>query len=502
MIIDSKDIEQEAVLDADICIVGAGAAGITIAREFFNTDTKVLLLESGGLEYDNKTQDMNKGEFEGNTFEKASGESYLRNLRQRYLGGNTNCWRGWCGKLDKEDFEKRDWIPNSGWPIKRDELDPYYDKALTLFNIHPFEIDGREYEEKSGVPVFPDASVIRNRILHQSEYRFGKTYKEELNKSKNITLLLHSNVVDLVTNGDGNSINKIIVSSLQGRKFTVSPKVCVLATGGIENARLLLASNRKLTPNGLGNTHDNVGRYFMEHFTVWNHIEIVMRKGYYPNSSFRHNRSNKYKHEVVQCHNTSHATQKKEKMANFQFFHWEDYEKKPSEMLKFQKLTQAWDHPKKAELIAANKLWVGPVNTVTEIVPTAENRVMLSNQLDPLGGPAVKLVLNLTEFDLHTVNRSLEIFAIELMKHKRGEARINKKIEAGNMQPGPHHMGATRMHESPKKGVVDKDCRVFGLDNLYIAGSSVFTTGSSVNPTYTIGALAIRIADTIKKVHV
>ena len=135
------------------------------------------------------------------------------------------------------------------------------------------------------------------------------------------------------------------------------------------------------------------------------------------------------------------------------------------------------------------------------MVPNAENRVMLSKELDPLGGQAVKLKLNLTEFDLHTIKRSVEIYALELMKHKRGELRVKKEIEPQNLHPGPHHMGSTRMHENPKQGVVDKDCKVYGLDNLYIAGSSVFTTGSSVNPTYTIGALAIRISDTLKRVH-
>jgi choline dehydrogenase-like flavoprotein len=141
MILDLNELPDGHVLLADLAIVGAGAAGITLAREFAGTGHRVLLLESGGLELEGPVQELYEGEVVGRTYPP------LETARARYLGGSTNMWTGWCKPLDPIDFQPRPWLGLKGWPVTRDELQPFYLRAQEIVEAGSYEYDARLWGE-------------------------------------------------------------------------------------------------------------------------------------------------------------------------------------------------------------------------------------------------------------------------------------------------------------------------------------------------------------------
>ena len=264
MLEDGRLIDNDTVIVGDICILGAGAAGISIAHEFLEGNHKVILIESGGLDFDDATQALYDGEDES----LGMGDS-----RSRYFGGSTNCWHGVCGPLDNADFATKEWVPESGWPISRKDLIPYYEKASTLLGIGPFKqfldmdwdrniFPGQFFKNLKSLDSKISGAPFRRSV--DPNLRFGSTFLPVLKKAKNIHVFLNSNVVELSSNESGGRISAVQIATLSGKKFKVKAKKYVLALGGIENPRVLLASN-SVEKNGIGNRSDNVGRYFMGH---------------------------------------------------------------------------------------------------------------------------------------------------------------------------------------------------------------------------------------------
>ena len=264
MFIESTRLDSGHRIEADVCIVGGGAAGITLASRLAKGRTSVCLLESGGMGSipDPDLQELYAGEYVGEV--PTLNSSYLTASRLRAFGGTTNLWSGYCRPLDELDFESRDWVPNSGWPISRSTLNPYYDAASDFVGIRRFDRDnpdaalGRSYFEG------PD---FAERVFRFSPMRFGMEYAAELHNKKNITVYYEANAIEFVASRDGRSAESLRASTLSGVELSVKARYWVIAAGGIENARLLLAS-RSGQPAGLGNQHDLVGRYFMEHAVV------------------------------------------------------------------------------------------------------------------------------------------------------------------------------------------------------------------------------------------
>ena len=263
MFIDANTLDSGAVIQADICIIGAGAAGISLAREFIGSSLRVCILESGGFEYDDDTQTLFEGENIGFPYYD------LKSLRLRFFGGTTNHWAGACRPLDAIDFEKRDWVPHSGWPFSKTELDPYYEKAHVLCELGPYDYDPGTWESDES-PRLPINDERVNTAMFQISppTRFGSVYRAELKNAQNITTYLNANVIDIETSQQGDRVQRVAVTTHdQSVSFTVNAKQIVLATGAIENARVLLACNKQVAA-GLGNQHDLVGRYFMEHLSL------------------------------------------------------------------------------------------------------------------------------------------------------------------------------------------------------------------------------------------
>ncbi|HEX7649628.1 MAG TPA: FAD-dependent oxidoreductase, partial [Noviherbaspirillum sp.] len=264
MFIDTRRIQQGMVVDTTVCIIGGGVAGITLAMELDKKGIDVVLLESGGFNPDDDTRDLYRGEDVGEwRYNFADGS------RSRFLGGSSNCWGGWCRPLDPWDFEKRDWVAHSGWPFGLSELAPYYERTHALLKLGPNNFDPDFWERsinRSDVRRIPLVSgKVRDTISQFSPpARFGKLYRDKLKRSQRVRVFLYANATNIDTDRAGRTVTHIDIATLTGIRAKVTAKTYVLATGGIENARLLLASN-KVLPAGLGNGHDLVGRFFMDH---------------------------------------------------------------------------------------------------------------------------------------------------------------------------------------------------------------------------------------------
>jgi choline dehydrogenase-like flavoprotein len=262
MIVDARSITDGATVETDVCIVGAGAAGCTLARELSGQPFRVCLIESGGLRMDPETQLLAEGEVTGDlTFP-------LDETRVRGFGGTTAIWAGSCRPLDDTDFQVHHWIPFSGWPFSRAHLEPYYARAQTVCQIGPptYEVEDWEDPEAPRLPLNPER--IATHIFQISPpTRFGKTYREAIHRAPNVTMLSYGNVLEVETSENARTATLVRVATLRGTVFTVRARLFVLAGGGVENPRLLLLSNRTKRV-GLGNDHDLVGRFFIDHMRI------------------------------------------------------------------------------------------------------------------------------------------------------------------------------------------------------------------------------------------
>ncbi len=262
MIIDARDLEDGAELRTDVCIIGAGAAGIAIARELRNAGAKVVLLESGGDVLDAPTQAL----YEGDT----SGQQYfdLDITRLRYLGGSTNHWGGTCRPFRAADFGEPPGGGVPGWPIDLSDVDPYYDEAGRVCGLRrPVSELGVAVTDDPTTPLAlddRDFDVRYNQIVDGPRRGFAGRYRQELQDADDISVHLWANVTEILLDPSGTAVNGVAVATLTGVRYRVQARVVVLSTGGIENARLLLASTGA-GPEGLGNRHGHVGRFFLEH---------------------------------------------------------------------------------------------------------------------------------------------------------------------------------------------------------------------------------------------
>lgn len=521
MFIDFRKVQSVEEIECDICIIGAGAAGISIAYSLIDSGINVCLLESGGFNYEVATQSLYEGESVG-----IQGASPM-GCRLRYFGGTTNHWGGYCRPLDDIDFEKRSWIPNSGWPFGKTELEPYYEKACSIVEIGTYDYFSKTFiNNELNLPKFhPEKLEMRNFQFSRPATRFGMVYRKALEKATDIKVFLHANVIRLDANKTASAVRAVEIKTLEGKHGRVRAKKVVLACGGMENPRILLFSNN-VESNGLGNSSGSVGRFFnmhVEHAAV-GHILTSDRSTF---SSF-----NKYKKDgkiMAPSFGLSKKIQREDKILNCSF-----------EMFKAKKIISGYEDfagiakdlrgGKLPSTDFSNKLWsvmtdldsvfagvykrisrgkggrnIPALYVRAETAPNRDSRISLGNELDKLGLPKIKADWQLTDFDKHSIRISLNRIAEEFGRLNLGRIQLDKsffnddKTWPASIWSGCHHMGTTRMTDDPKQGVVDRNCRVHTVKNLYIAGSSVFPTGGNSTPTLTIVALALRLADHLKK---
>lgn len=309
--IDSRTIPKNKIIETDVCIIGAGAAGITIAREFIGQNFQVCLMESGGFEFEDDTQSLYKG--------RSTGLEYsLENSRLRFFGGTTNHWGGWCRPFDEIDFEKRDWIPNSGWPFNKSHLKDHYRRAHEICQIGPYNYQVNTWVTKDSPALDFNNNNIQTKLFQLSPpTRFGKVYRDEIINAENIDVYIYANALEIEANYNAKFVKKVKFSTLQNNIFWVSAKYFVIATGGIENARLLLLSN-KIQENGLGNHYDVVGRYFMEHQEFAACI-FLPSNPYLPMNFYKPHKItlNNVRRNITGIFSVSEEIMRKEKLVNF-----------------------------------------------------------------------------------------------------------------------------------------------------------------------------------------
>ena len=484
MFLDARRIDDESELAADVCVVGAGAAGITMARALSGTGLKVLVLESGGLTLDQRTQVLNAGDSVGQPYG-------VVNNRLRFFGGTTNHWRGWCRPLDEIDFEPRDWVPRSGWPIRRSDLDRYYDAARGVCQLAHSSFDARDWARMTGTSAFPASAEIASTVFQVSPpTRFGKVYRAELERSRSVTVLLHANVVRVQLAEGGREVRSLRVATLSGRRFAVRARRFVLAAGGLENARLLLASS-DVQRTGVGNQHDLVGRFFADHPHV-------------PVGSIRYPVDPRASAFYGVHPNAEHPRAEAGLVATDLFVRRERL---------LRSYIASIDLPSGASLDrqvrAVGRDLAGAdfglprlLSLRTEQAPNPDSRLTLEGRRDELGVPLVRLDWRIGEFERRSAARTMAAVASTL--GAGGHARVYNRLLVDEERAwhetvgGSHHMGTVRMASDPRDGVVDASCRVHGVSNLYVAGSAVFATTGFANPTFTIVALALRLADHLK----
>ncbi len=519
-------------------MVGAGAAGITIARELDGSELRVLLLEGGGARgIDERTQALYRSDVVGHA------HSGVHTMRFRVFGGTTTRWPGEVLPLFDLDFERRDWVANSGWPLGRDELEPYYRRASDRLSVPPFP---RRPGEAWPSALVPPPSFDQRRVTplfseHAPQPDFARAYGRRLRRSPNVEVLLAANVVELVADQATTYVHAARARSLDGSKVEVEADLFVVCCGGIDSARLLLASDRQ-SEGGLGNERDLVGRFFQDHPGI--RVGPIVPSGDQLRETFSPQRLGGVKFQPRFA--ASEQLQQRERLlgtcgevlfdapaGGTSVAGPRSVVSSSSSIEAGKSLVQAIRRREvpsdlrsslgaivrdPAPLLRAGARYFvmrrpaldtsgTPVLTMgCEQAPNPESRVYLSESCDELDMRRAVLDWRLGEQEVRACRRFADVAASEFERLGLGKVDLDAfelpddpAELSGLVVDRGHHMGTTRMASDPRSGVVDADCKVFGLDNLYLGNCGVFPTGGSTNPTFTLIALCIRIADTLRQ---
>lgn len=533
MIVDGRTVASNTYITSDICIIGAGPAGITLALELKDTFDDIVLLESGGESPDARTQRLYAGDNVGVNY------ASLERVRSRFLGGSSNCWAGWCRPLDPIDFEKRDWIPNSGWPFDRQELEPFYIRAHEYLGLGPFDYTEATWQNelrRRRLRTFKlDGTQFHNQLVQFSPpTRFGTAYKTELEQSSTIKLLTWSNACEIETSAAPVRALGVKVRTFGGNVFHIGARHFILASGGIENARLLLYSH-EVCGNNIGSSPDIVGRYFMDHPKIRSSTFIIndqaaYRRLYDSTVAGTRHKSGQNPNAIAAHVAPTPALQRQLELPNSRTYLVGRYAFEESDsfravmaarMRSLEKRRYGetdivkWSYSAIAKSVMQQPLGVVAVldktingsrnsrrftlETVIEPIPNRDSKVSLIGDRDENGVNKISLDWKITNQDTRNIEKTVEMLKSQIVDQHIGEAVDDLQGQSEEPFVGCwHHMGTTRMSESPKHGVVDKNLQVHGVQNLFCLGSSVFPTAGSDCPTITLVALALRLSDRLK----
>lgn len=466
MIIDSAWLQSNDI--PPVTIVGAGPAGISLALRLEAQGISSLLVEAGGIDPAPESQDFYRGEVVGDPY------FDLDIARLRMLGGSSNHWGGWCRPMDAHDFLPREDIPHMGWPIRKADLDPYHSAAADILELGAFE--DRPFAE--------DMREIT--IQHGHAVRFASKYLDHLSKSDRIFLILNTAVEHLAAS-DGHVSKLHLRTGPAFEPVDIAPRYVVLACGGIENSRLLLWSNEAssfpVVPNPAV-----LGRYWMEHpsFTVGQaKLGTRLRQRLQASSGFLFFAPS---YEAMRRYGVLNASVRLHRAV-------------PSEFERDTICPALHASNTAFALAGAHFDCDNTLRMSWEQAPEPDNRIELGTRRDRLGVPRPVLHWRKTALDLKTARVGLELFGKALIENDLGLARAMDFILGDDDYPvhdeqaGFHHMGGTRMSDTARTGVVDRNLKVFGMNNLYVAGSSVYPTSGYANPTFTLVQLSLRLGN-------
>ncbi|TPE49364.1 GMC oxidoreductase [Amaricoccus solimangrovi] len=502
MLLDAGDADRTAFEQVfDVCVAGAGPAGITLARRLAAQGFRVALMEAGGFDYDPVSQDIYAGECGGHDY------FPLDECRLRYFGGTSGHWEGKCRPLETRDFLPSGCNPMSGWAIRKADLDPYLEAAARIVDLDdpvvPPDIPLAQAEER-----------FRHVQWHYSPpTRFGEKYRDEILASDRIALCLNANLVDLRLSDDHSRVVEARFRNYDPADpgFGVRARSFAICLGGIENARMLL-NFRSQRPEGIGNARGLVGRYFSDHPTVFTADMLLTEAWPFEQQVFAPTE------ELLEKANVS----------NFGVFVEPQRRETPLSLPRALKATAECLTPGVTALVhrlrgfrprcgwggleefslthdPLNNPWARVAVSVEQRL-NAESRIHLTDATDQFGLRRPRICWNLKDQDYETFRAAITAFGTHVAEQNIGRLRVRPWLLAeqpslpcigdGNGQvAGRHHMGTTRMCSSPRTGVVDANCRVHEVENLFVGGSSVFSTGGFTKPTFTIVQLALRLGD-------
>lgn len=524
MILDFDDLDPGSRFEADICLIGAGVAGLSIAREFLNTNRKVLVIESGGRKDEIQTQRLYQSDVIGLPHDG------VHNGRFRVFGGSSTRWGAQLMTYEDIDFESRTYVPESGWPLAYDEMAAYYNRAQAVLSVNDDSYE-EDFWEIPGITPLPfDRELLHYRFSKWAAFRnrnLARTIGPDIEKSDQIDVLLHANLTEIKLTENGSSVDELYIRSLAGHEGKVAARQFILCSGAIENARLLLASN-SVAPNGVGNDHDLVGRYFQDHVSVrvarlypddrkrfTETFDPFLRGGVLhsckvamtPSAQRQFGCVNVMGHVVYgfteesglyELRKILRAVQSKRNPMPSPMGAWRilRYSNDAFRMVFGQFLARRRLSPRLAKC---------HLDIECEQAPSPDSRVTLSDKRDATGMQRVKLDWKITDTEKATVKKYCELFAAEWDRLELGrvswEPNLFEDDDKWNAvcRDTYHHAGTTRMHDDPGHGVVDTDLKVHGISNLYIGSTSVFPTSGCANPTLTMMALCLRLADQLKR---
>jgi len=533
MLIDARSLPDGAQLQCDLAVIGAGPAGLGIVDRLRASGLRICLLEGGGLEQTVRAQRLYRGEITGHP------HYPLHTSRFRVFGGSGNRWGGWCHPLEPIDFEHRPQLPWSGWPVSAADLDRYNKDTAELLGLTTDDFGSASWRDRlpPGLPI--EGGDFENAIFQISPRRdFGGAYRDRLRDSADVTVVLHANVTELRLDPGTDRVGTLRARTLRGNELSVRGRAVVLAAGAIENARLLLASRHDRAA-GLGNERDQVGRNFMEHLHVLaGHLVVA-------NPTTTHDLYREASYGAARVRGVITPTaeaQRREGLLGASiaiepptFPYGQPFLTAPPQLTvwperAYRRLRRsnrgagavvgegmkglardAWYStratvPRRAARSArARAATTGPVALRalyfrSEQPPNPSSRVTLGDRVDALGVPEALLDWRVESAERTSIEAWLARLDSAVRRGGIGRVIMPEPGWQEFITGGPHHMGTTRMSADPAAGVVDRNCRVHSVGNLYVAGSSVFATGGYANPTFTLLALALRVADEVRAV--
>jgi choline dehydrogenase-like flavoprotein len=519
MILDARRAEAPRQLDCDVCVVGAGAAGLAVALGLNDPSTSVCVLESGGIGYERSQQALLRGEMGDSDYPP------LETVRTAGVGGCMRVWGGWCRPLDAVDFESRPDVPGSGWPFGLEELASYYSRAHELLDLGPYDYEPAGWEKAAGARRLPLVDGNFETILfRRSKADIAGLGRASFRRAPNRHLVLHATATRLRYTRDGRAAESVETGTLNGRQLEVRARVVVVAAGAIETARLLLLSAG--TAGGPGNVRGLVGRYFLEHGyddarclvpenprLPLGLYEAVVATGPAADGTVRAALAPSPRAirrlGLLNCaigirpaYEADRSFRDPSVVAALELW----------DMLRSRSVpdrcpTRAWraiSGPAALARAAWCRLRRGrdaPPRALRlrmsfECAPDPDNRITLGAARDALGRRVARIQWRMREPELRSISLAYRILDAALRSggvgRLEGDDGQRQRNEKGAM--GEHHLGTTRMHADPSQGVVDPDLKVHGIDNLYVSGGSVFPTGGFANPGLTVVALALRLA--------
>jgi len=474
-----------------VVVVGSGPAGAEVATRLARLGRKVLVLDSGADAYDADAQSLSNVEHHGRPHRiytpDAEFHSYLsreyRGLnRIRQLGGTSVAWTGKWRMFPRPDIEGREWVPMSRWPLDYETLRAAYAEVAADYGIGagPGAALPEELEEARRAL---EAGSLETSCFFDEAAPY-RSAERLLNFSDRLDIVLDATVIRIELEDGADRVAALIARSRSGRELRVQAEHVVLATGGLETPRILLLSNQQRSA-GLGNGHDLVGRFYQDH--------LKLKTTLYPGplmtnaaSAFRIASASR----VSLCLALPLSFQKAEGVLGSVLFLRPRYDSAAKRAL--NRLLQ-----KRAPFDGVARASSYAVTFAMEQAVDAQSRVRLGDARDAFGLRRLAVDWRLNPLDRRSFDVSLREYAALARRSGLGEVGFCRDPEGdwAKMSDAAHHIGTTRMGATPREGVVDPNCALFEAPNLHVASSAVFPTGAAYSPTYTILALARRLAN-------